>query len=343
MIESTGRSPARFLADPHNFLHAIDVDGDRAYFLRTDAQKLREASFVDGRNPITTTEPLATSLSEMIAAAPQGEGQTDRLLFNSSFCGSTQLARLLDVPGRSLVLKEPRCLTDIAAWKVFNTRDGLPSDRLNSVLNFTRTALRREFTPGETVSVKVASQGNALLDTLAEQPDTIRPVFITISRKNFLRAIFRGGVERMHYAAKIAWNLATDVSQGDSLLKEATAVSRDPLTRAANLAILAQSFQANAFKRAAKAGGWNADNVIDLEDITKSPLEAAAKAAKALNLDIGENDIERNLARLDGRYSKEPGKHFSKEQQREEDRRVDHEHARVFADALKWGRRRLGD
>ena len=116
---------ARVLWDPTNFLHAIDVEGDRAYFVRTNAELLRTASFVDGRVPMATSEPFELPLSELVASAPELGTATDRFVFNCSFCGSTLLGRLLDVPGRSLVLKEPRCLTDIAAWKSLNTRDGL--------------------------------------------------------------------------------------------------------------------------------------------------------------------------------------------------------------------------
>lgn len=333
--------PARILDDPANFLHAIDVEGDRAFFFRTNPQLLRDASFVDGRISIATTEPAPAPLSELVAAAQPAVAK-DRFLFNCSFCGSTLLARLLDVPGRSLVLKEPRCLTDIAAWKIFNSRDGRPIDRLRSTLNLARAALRRPFTPGEAVTVKVASQGNVLLDTLAEDAPRIRPTFITISRIDFLRAIFRGGVERMHYAAKIAWHMATDVPDGDALLREAIAAGADPLRKAANLALLARFLQVGSFQRAARAGGWGDNHVLDYDTITRYPIEATAKAARALDLGIDDNDIERNVARFIGRHAKHPSEPFSNDQQRLADRRVHSEHRQIFDEALAWAETALG-
>jgi hypothetical protein len=332
---------ARILDDPANFLHSIDVDGGRALFFRTDPQLLREASFVDGRIAIATTETVPASLSEMVATA-QPAASADRFLFNCSFCGSTLLSRLLDVPGRSLVLKEPRCLTDIAAWKIFSIRDGRPTDCLRPLLKLARAALRRSFTPGEAVTVKVASQGNVLVETLAEDAARVRPVFITISRTSFLRAIFRGGVERMHHAASTAWHMASDLPDGDALLREAVAAGADPLRKAANLAILARYLQVGSFQRAARAGGWNDNHVIDYDLIAQSPFEATVQAARALDLDIDDDDIERNVARLAGRYSKQPNEPFSNDRQRLADSRVHAEHRQVFEDALAWAEATLG-
>ena len=338
---STAMKPGDILADPENFLHSIDVDADRAIFFRTNAQLLRDASFVDGRIAIATTASAEAPLSQMIEA-DQRPPATDRFLFNCSFCGSTLLSRLLDVPGRSLVLKEPRVLTDIAAWKIFNRRDGLPIDRLRPSLKVARAALRRRFTPAEKVTVKVASQGNVLLSTLAEDAPRVRPVFITISRSSFLRAIFRGGVERMHYAARIAWHMAIEEPDGDELLKEAVRAGGDPLRKAANLALLARYFQVGTFQRAALIGGWNDNQVIDFDLITNSPHEAAAKAVAALGLDVSDTDIDRNVARQSGRYAKQPDLAFSAEQQRSSDRESLAEHRQLFDDALAWADATLG-
>ena len=330
------------LDDPANFLHSIDVDGDRAFFFRTSSELLRNAPFVDGRLPIALAETEETSLSELLGVAQPPAEIPDRLMFNCSFCGSTLLARLLDVPGRSLVIKEPRCLSDIAGWKNFNIRDGLPIDRLPQVLTLARAALRRPFAPGEQISVKVASQGNVLLEELAADAAHVRPIFITIGRLDFLRAIFRGGIERMQYAATLAWHMATGVPDGDALLREAAAAGRNPLGKAANLAILARYFQVGWFQRAARAGGWDDSHVIDYQIITQSPGEATAKAARALGIDIDDNQIERNVQRHANRDAKRPGQAFSNDQRDRDDRLAHAEHRQVYDEALAWAESTLG-
>jgi len=334
--------PAQILRDPANFLHSIDVSGGRAVFHHTDPQLLRDATFLDGRSNIASNPAEPASLSDLIASTADQPTVKERLLFNVSFCGSTFLARLVDVPGQTLVLKEPQCLNDIAAWKVGTAREGRPLDELQPLLKMANSALGRSFEPGEAVAVKLACQGNVLVDALAENSAEIRPLFITSGRTNFLRAIFRGGVNRMRYIAKIAWNLATDLTDGDAMLLDAIGAGGDPLRKAANLAVLAQSFQMGAFERAAKAGDWNADHVVDSEEITHHPHEAAMKAAKALDLSLTAEDIELNVARLANRYSKLPSEPFSKDQQLAADRQLHLENRQVFDDALKWAEATLG-
>lgn len=329
------------LADPANFLHSMDINGDRAIFFRTNAQLLRDAAFVDGQIPIATTKTEDASLSDVIKANSPVPA-TDRFLFMCSFCGSTYLSRMLNVPGRSLVLKEPRVLTDIAAWKIFSRREGRSIDPLVPSLRLARAALRRRFAPEEKVTVKLTSQANILLETLARDSHRIRPVFITISRLNFLRAIFRGGAERMHYATWIAWFMATDEPDGDALLKEAVRAGSDPLRKAANLAVLARHFQVRAFRRAAQIGGWTDKHVIDFDLITSAPHEAAAKAVAALNLDITEAQIERNLAEMSGQHAKQLERKFSIERQQSADRTSLAGHRQVFDDALSWAETTLG-
>lgn len=334
--------PAEILGDPSNFLHTIDVPGGRAVFHHADARLLREASFLDGRSGIASTAPAPAPLRELVASTAEQPATTNRLLFNVSFCGSTHLARLLDVPGQSLVLKEPQCLNDIAAWKVSTAREGRPLTCLRPLLKLANSTLGRSFEPGEAVAVKLACQGNVLVDALAESGADVRPLFITSGRTDFLRAIFRGGVNRMRYIAKIVWNLATDVVDGDAMLLEAVGAGSDPNRKAANLALLAQSFQVGAFDRAAKAGDWDEGHVVDYQDIIQRPEEAALKAAKALDLDINGQDIRDNVERLANRYSKLPTEPFSSDRQREADDRLHFEYRHAFDDALKWAESRLG-
>ena len=95
--------PSQLLDDPENFLHSIDIDGDRATFFRTNAQLLREASFVDGRIDIATASAAQPPCPVIMSRRRSAIVVSCSLLV----LRSTLLARLLDVPGRSLVLKEP--------------------------------------------------------------------------------------------------------------------------------------------------------------------------------------------------------------------------------------------
>jgi hypothetical protein len=91
----------------------------------------------------------------------------------------------------------------------------------------------------------------------------------------------------------------------------------------------------------ARAAGTT-HHVIDYEEIIESPIEAASKTVRALDLRIDDNDIERNLARLATRHAKHPIEAFSRNQQRHADPRVHAEHRQGFDDALVWAESALG-
>jgi hypothetical protein len=331
----------RLLADPACFLHSVDLDGDRAVFFRIDRALLREASFVDGRSSIALDTPETVLLSDLAMVAAT-EPRLDRYIFNQSFCGSTLLARLLDVPGQSLVLKEPNCLVDLSVWKTLNLRAGRPLDRLAPALRLVRQALRRPFAPSEVIVVKPAGWANILIDELVADAARIRPLFMTIDRRSFLRAVFRRGTDRMTHAAQRAWHMASAAPDGDALLQAAAGAASDPNAKAANLALVAHHLQLASFRRAMVRGGWGADHIVDFRLISEAPLEAAHKAARALKLALDASDIERNVDHFARKHAKKPAMDFSASHQEALDKEIAASHGPALTAALAWADAALG-
>ncbi len=341
MIETRilGARPSEFPPDPAQFLHSIDIEGDRLVVFPTSRALLAEASFVDGRSAIATGAPLPARLSEWLQAPRQEPPEPDRFIFHMSFCGSTLLSRLLDVPGRSLPLKEPNCLVDLATWKTLSRRAGRPVWRLEPALDLARAALRRRWAAGERVTVKPSSWVNNLLDELVADRAGILPMFVTIDRAAFVRAVFRGGTERLAFTAQLAWHLAADFPDGDRLVQQAVDASDDPLGRAANLAVVAHHIQSALFARALKHGRWAGDHVLDLGAISDQPYEAAATASRALRLDLEPQEIERAVEANAGRHSKAPAIGYSAARRLADDEAVLAHHNDTIEAALAWGDR----
>jgi len=343
MMESriSGSRPGRLMAEPANFLHGIDLQADHAVFFETNRRLLSEAAFVDGRSDIAVGPPEFARLSELMRTAPR-EPAPERFIFHLSFCGSTLLSRLIDAPGQSLVLKEPNCLVDLATWKSLKRRSGGTTERLGPALQLARYALRRPFELGEAVTVKPSSWANNLIDELAADGAGILPLFVTIDRPGFLRAVFRGGTARLTFTAQLAWHMASGMTGADELLAAAAATGSDPLAKAANLALLAHHLQLAAFGRALRRGGWGADHIIDVRAITESPLDAATKACRALRLALETEDLERNVERVAGRHSKQPLIGYSPAHRRTDDQAVLAHHGEAIASALSWAGEALG-
>lgn len=328
--------PSKLVADASNFLHMIDIERDQAVFIPTKRNILSDASFVDGRSPIATGPIEVARLSELMRSS-HPDPSPARFIFHVSFCGSTYLSRLIDVANHSLVLKEPNCLVDLANWKTAKAVSRASKDQIAPALQLARNVLQRPFGLGELVAVKPSSWVNNLLVDFTEQPETILPVFVTIGRGAFLRAVFRGGTERLAFTAKLAQHLAATIPDGDQFLQMALENSDFSLGRAANLAVVAHHIQMRMFDRALLRGGWSTEHLIDFDEITRSPFEAAKRASRVLRLGLEPGDIEGSVAKNAGRHAKAPMFRFSANQIESDDEQVLKCHGAIIEVALAWG------
>jgi len=333
------------LADATNFLHSIDLELDRAIFFPTRRNILSSAAFVDGRSPLAIGPLEATRITELLRAV-HPDPSPARYIFHASFCGSTFLSRLIDIPNYSLALKEPNCLIDLANWKTAKVIAGRSIKRLEPALQLAHGVLRRPFGLGELVTVKPSSWCNNLLDEFTERPETMLPIFVTIGRAAFLRAVFRGGTDRLAFTAQLAAHLAASFPDGSRLLQMALEDSKIPLGRAANIAVVAHHIQLAMFERALGRGDWSNDHLIDFDEISTSPLKAAKHASRVLRLSLDPGDLEASVRRNSGWHAKAQEFRFSANQIESDDQHVLQCHGAIIEGALAWGERhfdRIGE
>lgn len=323
--------------DPSSFLHRIDGHLATATFVPTSRAALARAAFLDGREDFSVGAAWPVTIDRR-PDYPANAPIPDRYIFHVSFCGSTYLSRLLDIPRRTIVLREPHCLVDLADWRRANPRNA----RFAPALDWTRAMLRRRWALNEPVVVKPSSWANGLAEALTERPVTMLPLFVTMEQQEFLVAVLRGGRERIAYTARLASQLAAGEADGESLLRAAVAQSRDPLTSALHLAALAHGLQLRLFDRIRTRGGWGEDHVIDFADIIQSPVEAGMRANFALDLGLDRRDIEESAESNRGHHAKAHDVAFSLDQRRDEDRVVLEHHLPTIKAAGRWERAALG-
>src|SRR5690349_292551 len=103
----------RLFAIPDRHLFAFE--GDQAILVEMDREAYRRSIFLDRRiqpaGPAMQL-PVAALTAALDAAAPAATGPG--WIFHIAHCGSTLLARALDLPARSLVLREPLALRQLA-------------------------------------------------------------------------------------------------------------------------------------------------------------------------------------------------------------------------------------
>lgn len=320
-------SVADVIADPAQLLHRIDAETGRLVFLPVTRAALEGASFLDGR-----TDFAAGPAVELEGADPSmldPPVTPDRYIFHVSFCGSTLLTRMLARPGKVFALREPHALVDLADAR----KAAGPSSRLAALTGLVRASHRARWQPDEVVLVKPSNWVNNLLPELCNSPASIRPLFVDIGARAFLRAVFRGNRERIEFTLRAAQHFAGPADA--ALLAAAVQASPDPLGRAANLTLVALHLQRRAFADAMAFGGWDADHVLDYEKIVGNPVAAATAASAALDLDLAGAEIEENATRVLARNAKQAGD-FSVDREAGINDAVEAANGRHFDVALGW-------
>ena len=313
------------LSEPAFFPHRIDVENNQIVFVPTFPEWLARPSFIDGRSDFSAGPSLTFPLDAVLAAGEERPAGPDRMIFHVSFCGSTLLARMLELPGSAFVLKEPNALVDLADLKK-------AGGQIGPALEWLRASLRRRWQADEPVVVKPSNWANNLLPELTADPAAIRPVFVTMARRPFLIAVLRGGRDRLAFTARAAAHLAPAAQ-----LQAAISASDDPLTRAVHLAAVTLYVQMSAFAAVCRKG-----QAIDAAELTGAPVEAALTTNRMLDLGIDPELLARNAASKSGEDSKNPGRAFTPAGRASDDDSVEQHHGSMLDSVLVWAERVLG-
>jgi hypothetical protein len=326
---------ADLIHDPSWLLHRIDVERDRLLFVPTTQRLLRHASFLDGRTAIDAGAPVEVPIEAALETDLEPPAAPDRFIFHVSFCGSTLLARMLDRPGAAMVLREPHCLVDLADWKAALDRRCRGDSRFEPLLRLACATLRTPWAAGEPVVVKPSNWVNNLLGPLCTGPSAMRPLFVTMPPRAFLRAVFRGGRDRIGFTARAAGHFASGDAAAGTLLGAAVRGAPEPLGQAANLVLLAYHLQLRRFRAAADAGGAT-PHFLTIDAIEQTPLAAATQAAAALGLDIADDQLAAGADWLAARDAKRPGEPYSAAEHRRADAMQEEAHGALFDAAFAW-------
>lgn len=316
--------------DPAWFPHRLNwADGTFA-LVRTNAALLRAASFLDGRS-------VFWDGPEQAGAWPDGNGDTPGApplyLFHQAFCGSTLLASLIDQNCRALVLKEPQALVDLADGVMARERLA-PNWSEAQMLACGDAAVRllfRRFDEEEPVVIKPSNWVNSIAPMLMARDDRARCVLLILDRRAFLRAVFRGGRDRLAFTARAAAHIAGGFANGADMLRAAIGASADPLAQMAHLAALAHGLQDALFDAVRRLAGGRC-LTLDFAQLQQEPGTALAAARNALGL------MPRTGAQalvLTG-HAKQPDRAFDADAEARHNVEVEAHHKGLLDAAMAW-------
>ena len=169
--------------------HTYDAEGTNLTFADVPREARSELTFLSDEDFAGRFAKAAFPVPSVAAEVQAATRGPIHFIFHTSFCGSTLLARALDIPGASVALREPDVLINLAN-RLTRSDDGANRERLELVLKL----LERPFAPDENVIVKPTNFANRLVEPLlAMRPDS-RAVLLYSDVETFLRSLLKRGM-----------------------------------------------------------------------------------------------------------------------------------------------------
>ena len=291
------------LSDPDYFLHRVDVARQELVFVPTSADTLRAATFLDGRSDFSLGREQRIGWDEIGAHMTDETRHAPHYLFHVAFCGSTVLARMLDHPGKTICLREPQALVDLADWKAAQGRKKTLATAYPHILELTQLLLFRRWSAQECVVIKATNWINNQLTDMLGQPDG-KAVLIDMDDRAYLRAVLRGGRDRLAYAARATAHLASAFASGEDLLGQAITGANDPVEKTVRLALLGLRLQRAAYGRLIDCWPKRVLRIAEA-DISASLTDSARRCSMFLGLDLDDEDIAAAAKTNAARHSKQ--------------------------------------
>ena len=299
-------------ASPDHYLHSFD--GEAALFVPMDRAAYHRSIFLDGRISPAADRSMRLPVSALLVRAPK-PARTG-WIFHVAHCGSTLLARALDMPATNLVLREPLALRQLAL---------VPSPERLAV---TAAMLSKRYRDDMPTIVKANVPVNFLLPDLVAYDPQARAIFLHCSLRDYLLAILRSDNHR-EWMRRVTVQLAAHIGT----------VSHLPdAERAAALWLAQMRAFEGAIARLPQARS------LDAETFFADPLPVLRSAAKHLELPMRNADLDAQVnGPLFSTYSKNPTQAFDNDARLARRAELERTLAPELEQAQSWVEGRAGE
>ncbi|MEO5867028.1 MAG: hypothetical protein ABIS14_01355 [Sphingomonas sp.] len=292
-------------ATPDHYLHSFERDS--AIFMPMNRYTYYQSLFLDRRIITATAQTMTLPVATLSQCIPPP--LPTAWIFHIAHCGSTLLARALDQPNASLVLREPLALRQTALG---NSDVWLP---------LVRAMISKRYRDDAPTLIKANVPVNFLLPKLAATQAGARAIFLYLPFRSYLMAILRDAPHRQ-WIRNVTSQLASYI--GDlSLASDAD--------RAAALWLA----QINAFAQALAL--MPHARTLNAEFFFANPVPTLKAAAHHLELPIEGPQLEATVAGpLFATYSKNPSVVFDNAARLARIAKVEKDLAAEIASATAW-------
>ncbi len=175
------------LTDPECYGHRYVESDDSFRFIRLPRARHSEVAFLTDEY-LGETQVLGDVTAAQCLTLPNDEKL--HFLFHSAFCGSTMLARALDIPGIAMGMSEPVTLNDVVGFRRRRADPRAVARTADAAMRL----LARPFGAGEAVVVKPSNVINSLAELLMMLRPSAQAVFLYAPLETFLISVARKGL-----------------------------------------------------------------------------------------------------------------------------------------------------
>jgi len=180
----------RLFIDPDQFL--FNFDGQDAAFVPMDRDAYQRSIFLDRRIQPKSATGEKVSLASLYGAQERTGAQPRDIgyIFHIAHCGSTLLARALDVKDANLVCREPMALRQLGVQGAKSFGQPL-GDEWRRRASLAATLLSRRYNADGPVILKANVPVNFIIDPLMQLRPQQPAIFLHFSLEHYLLAILR--------------------------------------------------------------------------------------------------------------------------------------------------------
>ena len=312
--------------DPEWIPHTYDETGTNLTFVHVPRPDRAKLMFLSDGHFDGNFEKATWPAEAVDSAASKAGAAPIHFIFHTSFCCSTLLAKALDVPGTSAVLKEPDVLHNLAN-RLIRSDDPPNRQRLELVLRL----LERPLAPGESVIVKPTNFANRLIDPMLAMRPRSNAVLLYSDVETYLRSLLKRGmfgriVGRKLFGQLRQWS-PLHLGFTDSALLEQTDVQ---------IAALVWLMQIHHFDAIARAFGPRV-MLLDSASFLADPAAALDKAQALFGLGFERREVEAIAAGpVFATHSKFPDRDYDSEVREKDHKDASDVHAEELKMVVEW-------
>ncbi|NKB35296.1 MAG: hypothetical protein GKR91_19535 [Pseudomonadales bacterium] len=303
----------------------------QAHFARMSRKHFNQTIFSDNRLNARSKHTVAVDLSTLLEAIQKSPIDPPRLsyIFHVAHCGSTLLARALDLPSKNLVHREPAVLRQLSVLAIQNNWRDAPPDAFQHLLRLTLAMLGKCYVKDSPIIVKANVPVNYLQKNLLSENPNSQGLLLYSSFENYALTLLR--TEKHQTWAK---NIVRMYKQLISSKTGLTESELDSLTPVQNIACL-WAIQLSMFNECASE--HESVRTLDSEQFFSDPKSVLVESFKFFEQDIDLDVIEQIInSSLFSHHAKSTSRQYSNATRIEERDELRRTFAAQLADSLEW-------